>query len=84
MACCKKMLGNCQMGAGQHPCCKTSVNRAAPVAKVEQDTSRIQSHAVAVLLDCAALPATTLDREFTCQLGLPPPTPPDLNSVLRI
>ena len=32
MACCKKMAGDCHMGAGQHPCCKTKVDRATPVA----------------------------------------------------
>ena len=26
MECCKKMAGDCHMGTGQHPCCKTVSN----------------------------------------------------------
>lgn len=84
MACCKKMAGDCQMGIGQHPCCKTSVNRSAPVAKVEHDASQIHAHVVAATLSILPLPARTIDRAYTSQLGLPPPAPPGLNSVLRV
>ena len=28
MACCKKMAGDCQMGSGNHSCCKAEVRRA--------------------------------------------------------
>jgi hypothetical protein len=30
MACCKKMAGDCHMGAGEHSCCKTKAERAIP------------------------------------------------------
>lgn len=32
MACCKKMAGNCDMGAGNHSCCKTTMNGPQLVA----------------------------------------------------
>lgn len=84
MACCKKMAGDCQMGAGQHPCCKTAISRVAPVAKVEQYASQIHPLVVTVALTAVLQPAVTIDRVFTSQLGLPPPVPPFLSSVLRI
>lgn len=84
MACCKKMAGDCQMGAGQHPCCKTSMGHVAPVAKVEQPLSQVHPLLVAVPLTAMPQPAKTVDRTFTSQLGLPPPAPPGLTSVLRI
>src|SRR2546430_12746950 len=59
MACCKKMAGDCQKGAGQHPCCKTSVNRTPSVAKIERETSRVQPYVVATLLETALLPEPT-------------------------
>jgi hypothetical protein len=85
MACCKKMAGDCQKGAGQHPCCRTSVNRTPTVAKVERNVSQIQSD----------VPAALLETEFSFELffsrapdseklGLPPPAPPALNSIQRI
>jgi len=84
MACCKKMAGDCQMGAGQHPCCKTNVSPVAPVAKLDRDASQIQPYVVAVPLSILPLPARMIGRAFTSQLGLPPPAPPGANSVLRI
>ena len=30
MECCKKMAGNCDMGGGNHKCCDTTINHAAP------------------------------------------------------
>jgi len=83
MQCCKKMAGDCQMSVGQHPCCKTSVNRPASIAKVEQDV-QVQPQSVVVPLNILPLPARTIERAFTTQLGLPPPTPPGVNSVIRI
>jgi hypothetical protein len=37
MACCKKMAGNCDMGTGNHSCCKTMMNRAQSVATIAQN-----------------------------------------------
>ena len=49
MACCKKMAGDCENGAAQHPCCKTSVNVTPTVAKVERNVSQIQPDVPAAL-----------------------------------
>jgi len=85
MDCCKKMAGDCQKGAGQHPCCKTSVNRVPAVAKVERSASQIQPDITAALLETAFLFEPVLNRAPNSEkLGLPPPAPPALNSILRI
>jgi hypothetical protein len=85
MDCCKKMAGDCQKGAGQHPCCKTSVNRAPTVAKVERNVSQIQPDIPAALLETAFLFEPVLSRAPNSEkLGLPPPAPPGLTSILRI
>ena len=85
MDCCKKMAGDCQKGAGQHPCCKTSVNRAPTVAKVEPNVSAIQPEVPAALLETAFSFEPIFSRAPNSEnLGLPPPAPPALNSILRI
>jgi hypothetical protein len=85
MDCCKKMAGDCQKGAGQHPCCKTSVNRTPTVAKVERNVSQIQPDVPAGLLETAFLFESVFSRAPDSEkLGLPPPAPPALNSILRI
>jgi hypothetical protein len=84
MACCKKMAGDCQMGVGQHPCCKTNVSPVAPIAKLG-DAIQVQLHALAAAPLCILpRPARIVDCAFSSQLGLPPPTPPAVNSVLKI
>ena len=85
MACCKKMMGDCHKGAGRHPCCKTAVNRAPTVAKVEGNISQAEPYVPAALLETTLLPEPTLARAPNKEkLGLPPPGPPSLTSVLRI
>jgi hypothetical protein len=85
MACCKQMAGDCHMGAGQHPCCTTKVDRATPVATLDRTTTQINPHVIATSSEMTLLPKPTLHRAATSELrGLPPPTPPGLNSVLRI
>jgi len=37
MACCKKMAGDCRMGAEQHPCCKTVSSAPSPVASLQSE-----------------------------------------------
>jgi hypothetical protein len=83
MECCKKMVGDCQMGVGQHHCCKRGVNRTASVAKVEH-SAQSQPQFLAVPVSVLAPPAKIIDCAFTAQLGLPPPAPPGVVSVLRI
>jgi hypothetical protein len=85
MDCCKKMAGDCQKGAGQHPCCKTAVNRTPKVAKVERNISPIQPDVSAALLETACLFEPVFSRAPNSEkLGLPPPGPPGLTSILRI
>jgi hypothetical protein len=85
MDCCKKMAGDCQKGAGQHPCCKTSINRTPTVAKVERNVSPIQPDVSAALLETAFSFEPVFSRAPNSEkLGLPPPAPPALNSILRI
>ena len=85
MACCKKMAGDCQKGAGQHPCCKTSVNVTPTVAKVELNVSQIQPEVPAALLETAfSFEPVFSQKPDSEKLGLPPPAPPGLTSILRI
>jgi hypothetical protein len=84
MTCCKKMAGNCHMGAGQHPCCKTVASAPQPVASI-QSISQIQP-SVAVVARIAILSAPSIAEAEAMQIdfGLPPPVPPGLHSILRI
>ena len=85
MDCCKKMAGDCQKGAGQHPCCKTNVNLTQTVAKIERNISQVRPYVPATLLEIAFLFKPVLSRApDSAKLGLPPPAPPALNSILRI
>ena len=84
MACCKKMAGNCNMGAGQHPCCKTvsraptSVASVAPIAQVHT------GFAVVANISIVERPSVSTNESRQLGLGLPPPAPPGLNPTLRI
>src|SRR5438477_6612780 len=83
MACCKKMKGDCQMGTRQHPCCKR-VN-SPPVASIDRSVSQVQPPAVAVLFEITHSPNASVQGVFQLEsLGLPPPSPPAPNSILRI
>ena len=84
MACCKKMAGDCQMGTGQHPCCKTVSNVNPPVATIQPV---LQIHpffaTVALIADHEAIPVFGLASP-QAHIGLPSPAPPGTDSVLRI
>jgi hypothetical protein len=84
MACCKKMAGDCHMGVGQHPCCKTVSNAPQPVASL-QSISQIQAP-VAVVIEIAVIsvPSITEAEAIQVRFGLPPPAPPGLHTILRI
>jgi hypothetical protein len=84
MECCKKMAGDCQMGTGQHPCCKTVSSAPASAASIQPVS---QVHPVfAVVVEIAYIPVPLLSEGQSDQigLGLPPPAPPGNNSILRI
>lgn len=84
MDCCKKMAGDCNMGAGEHPCCKTVTTPPSPIASIQ---AKVQSQAVfalvALVLDIAFDPRTEAESTLI-QIGVPPPSPPGMDSILRI
>ena len=83
MACCKRMAGNCHMGVGQHPCCKTVSNAPQPVASLHS-ISQIQPAVAVVEIAAAFVPSTTEGEAKQAGLGLPRPAPPGLHTILRI
>jgi hypothetical protein len=84
MECCKKMAGDCHMGTHSHPCCEKHLNQSTPVATVQQQHGL---HAVFTMVTpvvqtiCLPIRDAAFHR---MALGLPPPSPPSLNSILRI
>lgn len=84
MACCKKMAGDCRMGAGQHPCCKTVSSSPSPVASLQ---SKIHFQPLAGLVGLVIpLETTSIAQvdQTIAHMGLPPPAPPGPSSILRI
>lgn len=85
MACCQKMGGDCDMGVGNHACCKGSMHRAPGVAVVAQSLQMdVPLVAIATVADISA-------EIFTLHLGgdflvhvEPPGLALELNSILRI
>ena len=85
MACCKKMAGNCDMGSGNHSCCKTTASVAQLVAMIAQHQP---VHVPPVLVTVSTLftdsnPAVAINR-IPFKLSLIPISPPGLQSILRI
>jgi hypothetical protein len=84
MACCKKMAGDCHMGVGQHPCCKTVSPAPQPVASLQSVPPIHPDFAVvAVTLVIQVLVVSQAESE-QITLGLPPPASPGHHSILRI
>jgi hypothetical protein len=84
MDCCKKMAGDCSMGSGKHPCCKSFTTTPSPIPSVQ---------AKVLLQPCFTLVALVPDIAFDLRagtesshlpIGLPPPAPPGTDSILRI
>ena len=82
MACCKKMAGDCHMGMGQHPCCKT-VSTAPSPASVQPSSHFHLGFAVAALTVTLEVAPVSTAESVQVHVGLPPPAPPGLNSILR-
>ncbi|HEV7396932.1 MAG TPA: hypothetical protein VGN86_10515 [Pyrinomonadaceae bacterium] len=83
MGCCKKMVGDCQMGDAQHPCCTTTPKANSSIASVQPV---IELHPVLAFVS----PSTSFDPQTVAEgeaaqasLGLPPPAPGPI-SILRI
>jgi hypothetical protein len=72
------------MGPRNHPCCEKNANQPTPVANVQR-THVLHPVFTAVLLVVSATDLPTLNVEnHHLTLGLPPPSPPNLSSILRI
>ncbi len=84
MECCKKMAGDCNMGTGQHPCCKTVSNAPAPVASLQPVPHLLPSFAVVAQTVVVQVPSVIEQESGQMHLGLPPPAPPGPHSILRI
>jgi len=84
MACCKKMAGNCHMGTGQHPCCKTVSSAPASVASIEAISQVHPGFAVVADFAIVERPSVPDSEAGQIGLGLPPPAPPGLNPILRV
>lgn len=84
MACCKKMAGNCHMGTGEHPCCKTVSNARVSIASIQPISQLHLDLAVVAVALVVDVPCPSHAESVLVGLGLPPPAPPGQNSVLRI
>ena len=72
------------MGSRNHPCCEKSANQLTPVATLQR-THALHAVFTAVLSVVQTIDLPTLNVEsHRLALGLPPPSPPSLNSILRI
>jgi hypothetical protein len=77
MACCQKMAGNFDMGGGNHKCCDTSVNHAAPSTAVPQSASAHDFPLVAVVertpIEALIVAAAESFHESSVPLSASPP-----------
>src|SRR5215469_12551219 len=84
MECCKKMAGNCDMGGGNHKCCGTTINHAAPSLAVVHSPIPDEP-APAVVPDAHFdVPQLALFRKTAFSSVTISPSPPGSHSVLRI
>jgi hypothetical protein len=85
MACCKKMAGNCDMGSGNHSCCKTTANVAQPVAMIVQHQQmHVSPVSVAVSILCTESNSEIAIDLIRVKLSPIPISPPGLQTILRI
>ena len=85
MACCKKMAGNCDMGAGNHSCCRTRMNGPQLAAATEGDSQRNQSaHLVAVPFLLADVKVNFVREGVRAVSSAVSNSPPGSQSILRI
>lgn len=85
MACCKKMAGDCSMSTGKHPCCQTVATAPSTVASTQSKVSFQPAFDFATPVTVLVQSMTMADGELAfAHLGLPPPSPPGPNSILRI
>jgi hypothetical protein len=84
MACCKKMAGNCDMGTGNHSCCKTSVS-TPQLAAIARTPQVHQPDGLVVLATILTDASTDLTSEVVRAVPSPIPiSPPGTQAILRI
>jgi hypothetical protein len=84
MACCKKMAGNCDMGTGNHSCCKTSVS-TPQLAAIAHNPEVHQPDSLVVVPTTFTDAETSLTGEAVRVVPSPIPiSPPGSQSILRI
>jgi hypothetical protein len=84
MACCKKMAGNCDMGMGNHSCCKTTVSTPQLVA-ISHNSQVYQPDGLVVVQRVFTNANAGLASEIVRVGPSPIPiSPPGSQSVLRI
>src|SRR5215470_5363239 len=76
MECCKKMAGNCDMGGGNHKCCDTTINHAAPSAAIVHNT--VPHEPVLAVISEVRVDVPQLEplEETTSSLATISPSPP--------
>jgi hypothetical protein len=85
MACCQKMGGDCDMGTGNHACCKDTIHRAPSVAAAVQN-SQTDVPLVAISTGDVSEEIFVQQNGAGFRLSVCPPgsSPLSLNSILRI
>jgi hypothetical protein len=84
MECCKKMAGNCDMGGGNHKCCDTKINHAAPnLAVVHSPVPDEPAPAVISNTHVDVLQPALFSKTAFSPVTISP-SPPGIPIVLRI
>jgi hypothetical protein len=85
MACCKKMAGNCEMRAGSHSCCNTTMNTSQAVTATAQNPQvQLPVVMVAVLLSFHGSTAAVAREGVHVTHSVLPISPPGSQAILRI
>jgi len=84
MACCEKMAGHCDMGTGNHSCCKTTVStpQLAAIAHNPQGHQPVGLFAGSTIFTDADIAPTS--EVVLVVPSLIPISPPGSQSILRI
>ena len=84
MACCKKMAGNCEMGTGNHSCCKTTLS-TPQIAAIAQSPQAHQPDGLVAVPIIFVDAQSRLTGEVVLVVPSPIPiSPPGSQSILRI
>jgi hypothetical protein len=85
MACCEKMAGNCDMGVGNHSCCKTTVSVSQSMAALAQhQKAHVPPVLVAVAILLTGVRADFASEDVASKPSPIPISPPGSQSILKI